>query len=134
MSSTLTLPVIYPRSTPYCFVCANGWRTDVQLHKHLPMGDTYCMMKDVWYDKSSHVTYSCPICLDILFQPLELSCRTLLCTTCTVNWFTAFNCSGLKFPHCFSDEPLIASHLKPAPPIVFTLLDLHERIKGWRLP
>ena len=46
-----------------------------------------------------------------------------MCTICTVDWFTAFNCSGVKCPCCFSDDPLIPSHLKPAPPIIFTLLE-----------
>ena len=57
---------------------------------------------------------------DILFQPLELPCRTLVCTACIVMWFTIFDCNGVMCSCCSSEEPLIPSHLKPAPPIVFT--------------
>ena len=83
----------------------------------------------------------CPICMDILLQPVEFPCRTLVCTTCIVTWFTTFDCNGVMCPCCSSEEPLVPSLLKPAPPIVFTLLEdvkvhcsLHERCKGWRLP
>ena len=40
----------------------------------------------------------CPVCLMILCQPLELSCRALVCTTCTVEWFIEFKCIEVKCP------------------------------------
>ena len=49
----------------------------------------------------------CPICMDILFQPLELPCRTLVCTACIVTWFTTFDCNGVMCPCCRSEEPLM---------------------------
>lgn len=49
----------------------------------------------------------CPICLEILYQPLELPCRALVCTTCLVRWFEAFSCCGVKCPCCFTDTLLL---------------------------
>ena len=46
-----------------------------------------------------------------------------MCTACIVTWFTTFDCNGVMCPCCSSEEPLIPSLLKPAPPIVFTLLE-----------
>ena len=64
----------------------------------------------------------CPICLNILCQPLELSCRALVCTYCLVHWFMLFNCSEVKCPCCFMHSPIQPQQLKPAPPLVQTLL------------
>ena len=46
-----------------------------------------------------------------------------MCTACIVTWFTTFDCNGVMCPCCNSEEPLVPSLLKPAPPIVFTLLE-----------
>ena len=65
-------------------------------------------------------------CLELLYQPLELPCRALVCTTYMVRWFEAFSCSNGKCPCCFMGAPLLPSPLKPAPPIVMVLLqDIH---------
>ena len=66
----------------------------------------------------------CPICLNILCQPLELSCRALVCTYCLVHWFMLFNCSEVKCPCCFMQSPIQPQQqqLKPAPPLDQTLL------------
>ena len=64
----------------------------------------------------------CPICLNILCQPLELSRRALVCTYCLVHWFMLFNCSEVKCPCCFMQSPIQPQQLKPAPPLVQTLL------------
>ena len=63
----------------------------------------------------------CPICLEILCQPLELPCRALVCTTCLVRWFEAFSCSDKKCPYCFTDTLLLPSGLRSAPSIVMLL-------------
>ena len=69
----------------------------------------------------------CPICLELLCQPLKLPRRALVCTTCMVRWFEAFSsCINVKCPCCFMDVPLLPSVLKPAPPIIMVLLqDIH---------
>ena len=64
----------------------------------------------------------CPLCLTIVHQPLELPCRALVCTNCIVHWFMASNCSEVKCPCCIMDTPLAPSQLKPAPPLIQTLL------------
>ncbi|KAL5500543.1 hypothetical protein EMCRGX_G012125 [Ephydatia muelleri] len=64
----------------------------------------------------------CSVCLDVLCQPLELPCRALVCTMCTVQLFRAFNCNDVKCPCCYSETPVIPSELKPAPPLVQALL------------
>ena len=65
----------------------------------------------------------CPICLEILYQPLELPCRALVCTTCLVRWFEAFSCCDVKCPCCFTDSLLLPSGLRPAPSIFMALLN-----------
>ncbi|KAL5516722.1 hypothetical protein EMCRGX_G002128 [Ephydatia muelleri] len=64
----------------------------------------------------------CSVCLDVLCQPLELPCRALVCTMCTVQLFRTFNCNDVKCPCCYSETPVIPSELKPAPPLVQALL------------
>eukprot|EP00731_Ephydatia_muelleri_P021939 Em0014g530a len=64
----------------------------------------------------------CPLCLTIVHQSLELPCRALVCTNCIVHWFMASNCSEVKCPCCILDPPLAPSQLKPAPPLIQTLL------------
>ena len=58
----------------------------------------------------------------IVCQPLELPCRALVCTDCTIQWFMASNCSEVKCPCCIMDTPLIAAQLEPAPQLIQTLL------------
>ena len=62
----------------------------------------------------------CPICLMILCQPLELPCRALVCTTCTVKWFMKFKCIEVKCPCCYTQ--LKPAELKPASQLITTLL------------
>ena len=61
----------------------------------------------------------CPI---LLCQPLELSCRALVCTDCLVHCFLLFNCSEVKCPCCFMESPIQPQQLKPAPLLIQTLL------------
>ena len=60
----------------------------------------------------------CPICLNILCQSLELSCRALVCTDCLVHWSMLFNCSEVKSPCCLMQSPIQPQQLKPAPDII----------------
>ena len=72
--------------------------------------------------KQSWSNCDAPICIMIVCQPLELPCRALVCTDCTIQWFMASNCSEVKCPCCIMDTPLIAAQLKPAPQLIQTLL------------
>ena len=42
-----------------------------------------------------------------------------------IHWFMASNCSKIKCPCCIMDTPLALSLLKPAPPLIQTLLVVH---------
>ena len=42
-----------------------------------------------------------------------------------IHWFMASNCSKIKCPCCIMDTPLAPSPLKPAPPLIQTLLVVH---------
>ena len=42
-----------------------------------------------------------------------------------IHWFMASNCSKIKCPCCIMDTPLVPSPLKPAPPLIQTLLVVH---------
>ena len=42
-----------------------------------------------------------------------------------IHWFMASNCSKIKCPCCIMDTPLGPSPLKPAPPLIQTLLVVH---------
>ena len=61
----------------------------------------------------------CPI---LLHKPLELSCRALVCTNRLVHCFLLFNCCEVKCPCCFMESLLQPQQLKPAPPLIQTLL------------
>ena len=52
----------------------------------------------------------------------SISCRALVCTNCLVHCFLLFNCSEVKCPCCFMESPIQPQQLKPAPPLIQTLL------------
>ena len=58
----------------------------------------------------------------VVRQPLELQCRVIVSTECMVCLFMASNCIGVKCPCCTTDTPLTLSELKPAPPLINTLV------------
>ena len=94
-----------------CSVCLDVLLTNSKISEKR----TYCfpILKDnrLSPDRRNH-----------LCQPLELPCRALVCTMCTVQLFRAFNCNDVKCPCCYSETPVIPSELKPAPPLVQALL------------
>ena len=61
----------------------------------------------------------CPICLDVLGQPIQLPCDRLVCATCLIEWIhlTATFC-----PCCHSTTPLDTKNVKPASRMVQLLL------------
>ena len=62
----------------------------------------------------------CPLCLEILSQPIELPCRSLVCASCATSWFTIS--ASCQCPCCFSDTPLDPSIINPAPSLITQLL------------
>ena len=65
-------------------------------------------------------TLSCPICLEILNQPIELPCRVYVCCTCLVQHIKTSLC--LKCPCCYTTSDLQPEDLKSAPDLVVKLL------------
>ena len=62
----------------------------------------------------------CAVSSNILSQPLELQCGTLVCTKCLWEWTAAsgaVNCSC-----CSEGGPLVSSHVRPAPGVILLLL------------
>ena len=62
----------------------------------------------------------CPVCLEILSQPVEMPCRALVCASCVISWLITSACS--KCPCCFSDTPLDPASINPAPSLILKLL------------
>ena len=62
----------------------------------------------------------CPICLDALKQPIQLSCGRLICAICLIQWvqLTASRC-----PFCYNSTPLECTQVKPAPKLILMLLN-----------
>ena len=62
----------------------------------------------------------CPICTDILSQPIELPCRALVCSSCIIEWLTISASSHC--PCCFSESLLNPVSINTAPSLVLKLL------------
>eukprot|EP00731_Ephydatia_muelleri_P032352 Em0023g859a len=65
----------------------------------------------------------CPLCFEILDQPLELSCNSIVCAKCLKAWLV--ESAKVECPCCFNHdhEPLAPSHIKTAPTLVLNLLN-----------
>ena len=55
----------------------------------------------------------CPLCFEILDQPLELICNSIVCAKCLKAWLV--QSAKVECPCCFKHVPLELSHIKPAP-------------------
>eukprot|EP00731_Ephydatia_muelleri_P037013 Em0377g1a len=55
----------------------------------------------------------CAVCSNILSQPLELQCGTLVCVKCLQEWIAASG--AMNCPCCSEGVPLVSSHVRPAP-------------------
>ena len=62
----------------------------------------------------------CPICLEILSQPVELPCRAVLCAACIIRWLTFSACT--RCPCCYSETPLDPAQINPASSLILELL------------
>ena len=51
----------------------------------------------------------CPVCLDILTQPMELPCKAMACAQCIIHWVATTG--SVHCPCCYSCEPI---HIKLA--------------------
>eukprot|EP00731_Ephydatia_muelleri_P020662 Em0013g389a len=65
----------------------------------------------------------CPLCFEILDQPLELSCNSIVCAKCLKAWLV--ESAKVECPCCFNHdhEPLAPSRIKTAPTLVLNLLN-----------
>ena len=65
----------------------------------------------------------CPLCFEILDQPLESSCNSIVCAKCLKAWLV--ESAKVVCPCCFNHdhEPLAPSHIKTAPTLVLNLLN-----------
>ena len=59
----------------------------------------------------------CPVCLDILTQPMELPCKAMACAQCIIHWVGTTG--SVHCPCCYSCEPM---HIKPASNLVLLML------------
>ena len=59
----------------------------------------------------------CPVCLDILTQPMELPCKAMACAQCIIHWVATTG--SVHCPCCYSCEPM---HIKPASNLVLLML------------
>ena len=62
----------------------------------------------------------CAVSSNILSQPLELQCGTLVCTKCLCEWTAASG--AVNCPCCSEGGPLVSSHVRPAPGVILLLL------------
>ena len=62
----------------------------------------------------------CPICLDMLHQPIELPCRAYVCSSCLKEWIRVT--VRLKCPCCYSVTSLQPAELKQPPELIIRLL------------
>ena len=62
----------------------------------------------------------CVLCSNILSQPLELACSSLVCTKCIVDMIAASG--SVNCPFCSDDGPLVPSHIRPASNAILLLL------------
>ena len=62
----------------------------------------------------------CAVCSNILSQPLELQCGTLVCVKCLQEWIAASG--AMNCPCCSEGVPLVSSHVRPAPGVILLLL------------
>ena len=62
----------------------------------------------------------CPVCLEILSQPVQLPCQSLVCASCVTGWLTVSASS--QCPCCFSDTALDPGSINPAPSLILQLL------------
>ena len=62
----------------------------------------------------------CAVSSNILSQPLELQCGTLVCTKCLWEWTAASG--AVNCPCCSEGDPLVSSHVRPAPGVILLLL------------
>lgn len=62
----------------------------------------------------------CPLCCEILSQPIELPCSVLACAECIIAWLKI---SGTVLcPCCYSDIPMAPASLRPASDLIISLL------------
>ena len=57
---------------------------------------------------------------NILSQPLELLCGTLVCVKCLQEWIAASG--AMNCPCCSEGVPLVSSHVRPTPGVILLLL------------
>eukprot|EP00731_Ephydatia_muelleri_P026210 Em0018g310a len=116
------------------------------LHCHIPMEQPPAVMRIAWHiDSISPLSLNapgtqppsvsdnnnlpvldhlrCPLCFEILDQPLELSCNSIVCAKCLKAWLV--ESAKVECPCCFNHdhEPLAPSHIKTAPTLVLNLLN-----------
>ena len=68
-----------------------------------------------------HIGHACPICLDIVNAPIELSiCSSIVCANCCCSWFE--NSSSLICPCCYTDHVGDFSTLRSASNLIQKIL------------
>ena len=83
-----------------------------------PLTSSTCIANTQTLSAIDHLR--CPICTDILSQPVELPCRAVLCAACIIRWLTLS--ASTRCPCCHSETPLDPAHINPASSLILELL------------
>ena len=83
-----------------------------------------CFREPRVYTNTSTTTVPlCPVCTEVLDQPLQLECGSILCLNCVRNWILSHPHSCPPCPCCYNTTQLDTTHIMPPPPLVMSVLE-----------
>ncbi len=81
-------------------------------------------IKEFHFDNNSPLTrkdIECPLCTNVLCQPLQMDCGAIVCSGCCHQWVEV--ASQPSCPCCYSGHPFTPASIRPAPTLIMTVLD-----------
>lgn len=87
----------------------------------LSINPTY--IKDYIFDNSPvpRKDIECPLCSDVLCQPVQFDCGAMVCSSCCHQWVAA--ATQPSCPCCYKGHPYCPASIRPAPDMVMSVLD-----------